>query len=171
MTTKLNERQIVDITNAYTINLESAQSIADRYSRTRQGIYKLLHAHGISPQDYGKLAVSCTACGTGLMRHRNRIRHRKHLFCDQECYMAYVEAMQEGSYNQNRQGQRVGRSVVSAYYDIQPGQIVHHEDRNTLNNHPKNLKVFANQGDHVRHHRWARDGVEVKPAWDGSIVI
>ncbi|KKM26536.1 hypothetical protein LCGC14_1583730 [marine sediment metagenome] len=169
MTIDLNEKQTVDVINAYTVDLESAQSIADRYRRTRQGIYKLLRRNGIKPQDYGRITVSCTACGTDTVKPRNRIRHSKHLFCDQECYTAYVEAMQGGSYNQNRQGQRVGRAVVSAYFDIQPGQIVHHEDRNTLNNHPQNLRVFQNQGDHIRHHRWARDGIEVKPVWDGSL--
>lgn len=170
MTTRLNEKQVVDIINAFTVNLEPVLSIADRYNRTRQGVYKLLWSHGINPQEYGKLLVSCTACGQEVMKHRRLIRHRKHLFCNQECYYAYVEAMQEGSYNQNRQGQRVGRAIVSNYYDILPDQIVHHEDRNTLNNHPKNLKVFANQGDHIRHHRWSADGVEVKPVWDGSLI-
>ena len=170
MTVKLNKNQIVDVINAYTLDLESAQSIADRYHRTRQGIYKLLRSNGIAPTDYGKLAVSCTACGGGLTRYRSHVKHRKHLFCNHDCYIAYIEAMQGGSYNQNRQGQRVGRSVVSACFDIQPGQIVHHEDRNTMNNHPKNLRVFQNQGDHIRHHRWASDGIEVKPVWDGSLI-
>ena len=170
MTARLNEKQIVDIINAFTVDLEPIISIAKRYDRTRQGIYKVLRVNSINPNDYGRIKVSCTACGCESMRTRSQIRHRKHLFCDNECYMAYVESMQNGSYSQSRQGQRVGRSVVSAYFDMQPGQVVHHEDRNTMNNLPNNLKVFANQGDHVRHHRWAKDGVEVKPVWDGSLV-
>ena len=168
MTIQLNERQVVDIINAYTIELETVISLATRYNRTRQAIYKVLVKHGINPADYAKITVSCTACGESVLRHRNQVRHSKHLFCDKECFVAYIEAMQRGSYNASRQGQRVGRAVVSQYYDIQPGQVIHHEDRNTMNNQPDNLKVFANQGDHIRYHRWARDGVVINPVWDGA---
>jgi len=33
------------------------------------------------------------------------------------------------------------------------GEIVHHIDRNKLNNSPENLKVFANQDEHENHHK------------------
>ena len=169
MTTTLTARQTVDIINAFTVDLESAQSIADRHDRTRQGIWKLLKRNGIDPTEYGRITVSCTACGEQIIKPRSQVRHRKHLFCNQECYYGYIEAMQGGSYSQNRQGQRVARSVISQYFDIQPGQVAHHEDRNTMNNLPNNLKVFANQGDHIRYHRWGKDGAEVVPVWDGSL--
>jgi hypothetical protein len=58
---------------------------------------------------------------------------------------------------------RIGSAVVSKYFDLQPGHVVHHEDRNDFNNHPSNLRVFANNGDHVRHHR----GFIVPILWDG----
>jgi hypothetical protein len=32
------------------------------------------------------------------------------------------------------------------------GEIVHHIDRNKLNNLPENLEVFANQDEHQEHH-------------------
>ena len=168
MTARLSERQTVDIITAFTVELESMQSIANRHNRTRQGIWKLLKRNGINPDEYGKITVSCTACGAPVVRSRSHVRHRKHLFCGLECYSGYIEAMQNGSYSQNRQGQRVGRAIVSRYFALQPGNIVHHEDRNTMNNRPKNLKVFANQGDHIRYHRWTKDGIDVKPLWDGS---
>jgi hypothetical protein len=44
-----------------------------------------------------------------------------------------------------------------------PGYVIHHKDRNTLNNNPSNLMVFRNQGDHIRHHR----GFDVEPVWAG----
>ncbi len=57
--------------------------------------------------------------------------------------------------------------VVSKAFDLLPGQVVHHEDRNCNNNSLGNLKVFANQGDHIRYHRL---GAEYsRPAWEGLI--
>ena len=35
---------------------------------------------------------------------------------------------------------------------LKPGEIVHHIDRNKLNNSPENLEVFANQDEHQEHH-------------------
>jgi hypothetical protein len=35
---------------------------------------------------------------------------------------------------------------------LKPGEIVHHIDRNKLNNSPENLEVFANQDEHQKHH-------------------
>jgi len=78
-------------------------------------------------------------------KNRSHIRKRKHIFCNMECYYAYIEGLQQGEYNQSRQGQRVARAVISQYFTLKPGNIVHHEDRNNKNNYPSNLKVFANQ--------------------------
>ena len=168
MTNHLTDKDKVDIIEAYTIKLEPMISIAKRYKRSRQGIWKVLKHNGINIADCGKMDVSCTACGNTVKRHRNRIRKIRHHFCDTECYYAYIEAMQNGKYNQSRQGQRVARSVVSQYLKLEPGMIVHHEDRNTLNNTPRNLKVFRTHGDHIRYHRWSKDGIFVEPAWDGA---
>lgn len=33
-----------------------------------------------------------------------------------------------------------------------PGEIVHHEDENKLNNDPSNIRVFASQAEHARYH-------------------
>ena len=35
---------------------------------------------------------------------------------------------------------------------LKPGEIVHHIDRNRLNNHPNNLLVFRSRQDHTRYH-------------------
>jgi len=168
MATHLTQKQIVDIITAYTVQLESAQAIATRYNRTRQSVYKLLKSHNIDPNDYAQLTVSCTACGAQIQRPRCHVRDRKHLFCGSGCHTAYQEAMNNGSYDQNRRGQRVARSVVSRYHQLQPGEIIHHIDGNTLNNHPTNLAVYANQGDHIRIHNWGPKGVEVPTVWTGS---
>jgi len=170
MTTNLTPKQEVDIITAYTVDLIPAIALAKQYGRTRQGIWKVLKRNGIEPSAHSRIASSCTACGAEIVRYRSRVRKHKHLFCNGECYYAFIEGSQQGAYTQNRHGQRVARAVVSQYFPITENQIVHHEDRNCLNNHPTNLKVFANHGDHIRYHRWSRDGVVVSPVWDGSIA-
>ena len=39
---------------------------------------------------------------------------------------------------------------------IQPGEVVHHKDRNKLNNSPGNLYVFKDQSAHAKAHK--KDG-------------
>jgi len=169
---KLTPRIEVDIITAYKVDLVTVKELAKRYGVTRQGIYKALKRNNIDTSDNanGKIVVSCTCCGASVRKNRSHIRKRKHIFCNMECYYAYIEGLQQGEYNQSRQGQRVARAVISQYFTLKPGNIVHHEDRNNKNNHPSNLKVFANQGDHIRYHRWAKDGIEIKPLWDGSTL-
>ena len=33
---------------------------------------------------------------------------------------------------------------------LEPGEVVHHRDRNKQNNDPSNLEVFATNGEHLR---------------------
>lgn len=166
MSRHLTGNEKVNIIRLFTEELESMKSIAKRYKKSRQCIYKFLIKSGIDPNQYSKMEVSCTTCGTIITRHRSRIKKQKHHFCCFECHDAYLIAGNGNPYIQNRQGQRIGRRVVSCFFDLQENNIVHHEDRNTLNNIPNNLKVFATQGDHLRYHR----GFEVEPIWDGSIL-
>lgn len=37
---------------------------------------------------------------------------------------------------------------------LKKGEVVHHKDRNKLNNAPDNLWVFKNQEEHDRIHKW-----------------
>lgn len=36
---------------------------------------------------------------------------------------------------------------------LRPGEVVHHIDRNRLNNRPENLMIFPSQAEHVRWHK------------------
>lgn len=167
---KLTENVIVDIVQAYTVDLLPIIKIAEKYGVTRQGVYKALKRNGVSTSNAanGKIPVRCACCGDTRLFPRSRVRRSRYLFCGIECYYAYIEGCQGGKYMNSRQAQRIARGVVSQFFDLQDGHIVHHKDRNTRNNHPSNLMVFATQGDHIRYHRWSRDGVEVEPLWDGS---
>lgn len=170
---KLTPKNVVDIINAYTIDLEPMISIANRYGITRQGVHKALKRAGIdtTKATNGTITVTCTLCGQPVTKSRAYIRSRRHVFCDQECYYAYIESVQPGgNYAQYRHGQRLARAFVSRFFDLQPEHVVHHEDRDNRNNDKANLRVFANQGDHIRYHRWSKDGIEIKPIWDGSLT-
>lgn len=169
---RISRSDRVDVINAYSIDLETMISIAERYSVTRQCIWKILKAEGVSRG--GMIQVSCCACGAVIKRYRYRVRKRINLFCDFQCYYTFLEAGNgTGPYVQNRHGQRIARAKVSELFPLLDGYVVHHEDRNTLNNILENLKVFATQGDHIRYHhsqRGDRPRAQVAAIWDGSRV-
>lgn len=159
---KITQKDKVDIIHAYQ-SLEKVASLALKYDVTRQAIYKILKQHDIDTSKK-QLQVSCSACGEILTRNKARVRKQKNHFCNYKCYYIFLEAGNGNIYIQSRQGQRTARRIVSYFFDLQDGHIVHHEDRNNLNNLPYNLKVFACQGDHIRYHR----GFEVVPIWNGD---
>lgn len=138
--------------------------LAKRYGVTRQAIYKVLWAGGIDTAK--KLQqVSCDCCGKLLERDRGRIRRQLHHFCGYECYYAWINA--GDTYIQSREGQRKARRAVSEHFALLPGYVVHHEDRNCLNNSIYNLRVFASQSDHIRYHR----GMDIAPIWSGLSTL
>lgn len=160
---RLTTVEVVDIINAYSEDLTPMIELATKYGMTRQGIFKVLKRSGV---DTSKrcLLVSCTTCGIEIKRTKARIRRQLHHFCCSDCYFAFLEAGNGGKYIYWRQGMRIARNKVLKYYPLRPGQIVHHEDRNCYNNRLDNLRVFANQGDHVRYHR----GFDIEPLWSGE---
>ena len=159
---RLTRNQKVDIIEAYTNQLTPMSTLATEYGITRQGIYKILKQAGADTEKK-RLPVSCTACGTEILRTKARIRRQLNHFCSEACYYAFLEAGNGFPYIENRGGQKRARVLVGDYFSLQTGHIVHHENRNTLDNRLINLRVFANNGDHVRHHR----GFDVQPIWDG----
>lgn len=143
-------------------------TLANKYNMTRQGIHKMLRLNGIDTSKH-HILVTCSACGEEVLKPKSLIRNRVNTFCGMKCYTAYLQAGNgSGPYIKNRHGQRLARAKVSKYFDLQPGNIVHHKDRNTLNNMLDNLAVFKNQGDHIRFHRLGED--YVLPLWDGESI-
>ena len=168
MKRQLSPNQKVDIIRAFTEQLEPMITIADRYNRSRQAIWKVLKKAGVdTSKSAATITVSCTACGKSINRTRARIRNQVNHFCNYVCYYAFLEAGNGmGPYQESRQGQRIARSKIAEVFDLQSYHIVHHEDRNCYNNMWSNLKVFANQGDHIRYHRLGPDYIQ--PIWDGT---
>lgn len=159
---RLTAKQKVDIIEAYDIQLETMISLAARYGVTRQAIHKILKRAEVDTTKH-KYPVSCTTCGEITFRHKGQIRKRLHHFCSSKCYHAFLEAGNGFPYIESTHGRRIGRAIVSQFFSLQEGHIVHHEDRNQFNNEPENLRVFATSGDHLRYHR----GFDVEPIWDG----
>lgn len=83
-------------------------------------------------------------------------------FCSPACYHA---SYKKAPYIQNRHGQRLGRKTVAYFLGPLPHRsVVHHEDRNTLNNAPQNLWLFRTHAEHQSYHR----GGTGKPLWRGD---
>ena len=154
-----------EIIVAYRDKLESAISIGKRYKVNRHCILGILKRSGIDiSKKSKKIEIKCSCCDKNICRRKARVEASKHLFCDMVCYKAWLEVGNgKGKYKASRWGTGVARIKVSKLFDLKEGYIIHHEDRDCLNNEVNNLKVFACQGDHVRHHR----GFDVTPLWEG----
>jgi hypothetical protein len=163
---RLTQQEVVYIINAFTNELETVISLAEHFGITRQGIYRVLRKAGIDVAHAGKMTVSCTVCGEETTKARCQVRKSKHLFCSSKCYFAWLQHGNGNPFVQHRNSGRIARHIVSKSFALRPENIVHHEDRNQFNNHLSNLKVFKNNGDHVRYHR----GFIVPILWDGKIL-
>jgi len=159
----IDKEDKVYLIDEYTNKLTPIKRLADEFNVTRQAIYKIFKQEGVDTSKR-KIMISCDACGDSFPRHRCLIRNQRHHFCSTKCYTAYLNAGKSPSIS-NRQGQRVARKKVSLYHHFKEHEVVHHKDRNQLNNMLYNLEVYANQGDHIRHHRGLK---EIKPVWRGS---
>lgn len=177
-----------DIIEAYTIDLWTLQECADVLHVSKAAVHKFLRKSGVDTSKH-KIKVSCTTCGETIERTRKRVRTQRNHFCSTACYSSFLDAG-KSMYTKNRHSQRIARAVVAKYFNIQVDHVVHHDDRNNYNNHPSNLKVFANQGDHLRYHHTKRDEYanrltskgphreawdrynqyEIRPVWDGSTI-
>ena len=176
-TARLTAQDKMDIAKAYSVDLESMISIATRYEKTRNAVWNVLKKAGVDTSKR-KIAVSCATCGATIYRPKCQIRNRNNNFCNYNCYKSFMEA---GSIHltatEQSRGHRRARIIVASLFALQPEHVVHHEDQFQLNNQIWNLRVFANQGDHIRYHHKQRDiaaggssRIIVEPVWDGSKI-
>ena len=163
---RLTDKEKVDIIERYTVGLIPMIELAAKYNITRQSVHKLLRAAEINTsKQAAHIKLSCCCCGKEIIRLRCQVRKTKHMFCGDDCYSAWLKHGNGNPLIMHRHASRSARVVVSKYYALRPDEIVHHEDRNQNNNLIHNLKVFKNQGDHVRYHR----GFIVPIMFDGSL--
>lgn len=105
--------------------------------------------------------VNCAHCGkprklVGSQRWKN-IKH----FCSKRCYWDHLH---DPSYNRSVYGCKLARRVISEYFTLSAGNVVHHHNKNGWDNRIENLAVFLNQGDHMNYHR----GGPAEPIFDGA---
>ena len=144
---------------------EPMASIASAAGVTRIAVWKRIKAVGVAQNRiHPPVAHSCAHCGDTFARPAFQAPRFGKAFCRATCYRAWMQRGQ--TYRPNRHGQRTARKVVSAYYALQPGNVVHHPDRDNTHNALSNLAVFASQSDHMSHHK----GGQGRPIWDGRMV-
>lgn len=151
-----------DVVSLYTINHLTMQEIGDRFEVTRAAIWKHLKKAGIKPHLGTWAKTECTFCGSPIEKRRKTWRTQRRHFCRFACYAAYRE---NPHYAPWRQGQRLARALVSQYFHIPEGAIVHHKDGNNRNNNLDNLAVYLANSDHLKHHH---SNPDAQPIWDGS---
>jgi hypothetical protein len=165
---RLTDKEKVDIIEAYTVGLIPMIKLAAKYNIVRQAVHKVLKSAGIDTSKTGAahIKMSCCCCGKEIIRLRCQVRSTKHMFCSEDCYFAWLKHGNGNPLVIHRQAARLAREIISKHYALRPDEIVHHEDRNQNNNLIQNLKVFKNQGDHVRYHR----GFIVPIIFDGNLI-
>jgi YHS domain-containing protein len=156
---RLTIKEKVNIIEGYKNNLIPMIELAKCYDVTRTAIYKTLKKAGVDTKK-GLIEVSCSNCNSTIPAHKSRIRNQKYIFCDRDCYINFLK---NNNYIQSRHGQRIARQIISEHFNLGDKMVCHHEDGNCLNNDINNLRVFHNQGDHIRYHR----GFDVNPIWNG----
>jgi hypothetical protein len=139
------------------------RQIATLAGMSHVGVAKRLRSAGITAHDGVWVKLACNYCGKEFERPRCQAK-RERSYCCEDHYFADLE---NPGYKPWRQGQRLARAIVSQYTRLDPDEIVHHEDGNCKNNDRKNLRVFANQSDHLKYHR-SKD--KPSPVWDGSLL-
>ena len=130
--------------------------LGKRYGVTRQAIYDVLKSEKVDTGGTG--SGVCSWCGKGIKRVKSRLKGRKRVFCDGECYCLWMEA------GGNVSDHPVSRSIVGEFFELSDEMVIHYEDGNKLNNLLRNLKVFRNQDEHMW---WHYDG-SGGPLWEGK---
>lgn len=161
-----NPETVALIVHRYTQDLTPMATIAADLSVSRVTVYKIIRAAGIntSKAEAAHIGTICDHCGKPIDRKRCQYRLRNRHYCNRQCYFDFVRACRGSFIAGSRQSLRLARNVVSRYYQLSKGQVVHHVDKNQRNSHVDNLAVFASARDHLRFHR----GFNIAPVWSGS---
>jgi len=159
----LSSSDYEEIARLYDGNYATMPRLGEMYGISRQGVWKALRRLGIDTRKR-RLSVECYWCGVVFHRTKGRLRRNIRNFCSDGCYVSWLGEM-GADYIPNRHGQRLARAIVGGYFKLIEGMVVHHEDKNTLNNRLDNLRVFSSQGDHIRYHRGV---LGIEPVWSGE---
>jgi hypothetical protein len=151
---KINPGEVFDLrAQGWTL-----QRLADRYGCSKAAVSRYLKSPRVR-FNKARLVQPCR-CGCGRSTRPGR------LYASPECYIAHTMTQAaSGPYVVWRQGQRLARAVVQASgFVLQPGNVVHHADRDSTHNEVNNLWVFASHREHMSYHR----GGTGRPIWRGD---
>ncbi len=154
---EIDDAQVVAL---YTVGHLTVRQIGARLGMSHAAIAKRLKRRGVPARLGEHIQTECAQCHKLIDRVRCRARKTRRAFCSNACYFA---ARHNPNFVISRSGAMRARVIVSAYFDLLPAHVVHHEDSNQRNNDLANLRVFASQSDHLRFHH----GADVRPIWDG----
>ena len=151
-----------DIVMLATVQHLTPSQIAPIAGISRQAVWKILKEQGVktSKKEAAWIKYECDFCGKPSRMTRGRWRNSIKHFCCDACYFASIENL---GYHPWRQGQRLARAIVSKYFQLLDGNVVHHKDGDSRNNDRSNLAVFQSHSDHMNHHR----NGNAQPIWDG----
>ena len=150
-----------DVVTWYIRDHLTLAEIAKLTGMSRPAVHKRLKNAGITAEQGTWVSVACSFCGKAIRKRRGAWRKVEKPYCNPACYYADLE---NPGYKPWRQGQRLARALVSQYFTIPDGAVVHHKDGDNRNNDKANLAVYASNGDHVKAHR-TRKPVDL--LWDG----
>lgn len=131
------------------------------------------------------IKVTCAYCGKETLQYPSQVKRSKEHFCSNQCHMAKMNAelnptrmtpeVREklsrskidtgtGDTYRKRHGRHEHRAVAEMILGrpLQPGEVVHHINRNKKDNRSENLMIFSSQAEHARWHK-DHDGEEVMP--------
>lgn len=106
-----------------------------------------------------KVKLKCFNCGKEFFRYKSRIKGKR-AFCSRNCFAKTVYkngkiTIENRVYLRDGKGYvRRSRKVMEKVLKrkLKPEEIVHHKDRNTMNDSPDNLMVFGNTSAHTKYH-------------------
>jgi len=150
-----------ELERKYLVEHLTMAEIAKEQGTTRQTVLYYLKKYGIDRSKAERFEIECSnvECGKMFPTTRKRWRERFRGFCSPECYYA---SRRNPAYREWRQGQRIGRIVMSEELgrQILGDEVVHHKDGNDGNNDKGNLMLFESHSEHmIYHHRLQREGL------------
>ena len=140
----------------------SLRKIAPIAGVSAQYVKRLLNGMGIETSKASiHYDLICKRCGKIFNRVR---RYKDQKYCSNECH---GENLRDKNYRESKKGTVAARKIVSKYFELKRGYIVHHCDQDQTNNELSNLWVFRNSSDHQKWH-WKPGRTDVTPLWKGS---